>query len=154
MDEIRTKLTELGLQLPPVPATVGNYMPAAIANGFLFINQIALKDGKIAIPGKVPTDVSIEEACEAARQCALNVLAVLNKALGGDLDRLGGCVQITGYVACLPIFADHSKVINAASDLFVAVLGDRGRHTRASVGAPSLPMQTPVELQVVFAIEE
>lgn len=153
MDDLRAKLTELGLSLPPVPSTTGNAMPAAMANGFLFINQLAVWDGKILHPGKVPVDLSLEHAQESARVCALNVLAVLNKALGGDLSRLGGCVQVTGFVACAPLFSDHAKVIQAASDVFVAALGDRGRHTCAPVGVPSLPLHSPVQLQVVFAVE-
>ncbi len=104
------------------------------------------------IKGKLGADLTIEEGVEAARACAINLLAQLHGATEGDLDRVRRVVKLGGFVNCVPEFVEQAKVINGASDLMVAVFGDAGRHARAAVGAPSLPLGAAVEVDGVFEI--
>lgn len=150
---IERRLAELGLELPPAAAPVANYVPWTISGKLLFISgQVPLRDGKIAITGRLGAEVDIEAGREAARICALNLLAQARAALDGELDRLARCLKLGGFVACTPEFADHPKVINGASDLVVAAMGDAGRHTRFAVGAPSLPLGAAVEVEAMFEL--
>jgi NAD(P)H dehydrogenase (quinone) len=125
-----------------------------IANNMVYINQVALKDGKILYPGKVGTnEVTDEQAKEATKQAFLNVIAVLKDACGGDLNKVKRVVQLTGYFNTSPGFTQHAAIMNTASDLAVSVFGTKGKHTRATVGAISLPINASVEIQAVFEIE-
>jgi len=150
--DIEARLQELGLDLPDAPVPVANYVPALRAGHLLFISgQIAKAADGTLMTGAVGTDLTVEDGQKAARLCALNILAQAKAALG-SLDRIGQVVRLTGFVNSGPGFADHPKVINGASDLMVAVLGDKGRHTRAAVGASGLPANTAVEVDAILFI--
>lgn len=147
--EVASKLKEK-IALPPAPNPVGNYRPYKISGKLIYINQIALEDGKIRNPGVIGKNVSEEEAKLATRQATLNVLAVLKSAVGGDLSKIKQAVQLTGYFNTTPQYKDHSLLMNESSDLLIKLLGDKGIHARAAVGAPSLPMNSPIEIQAIF----
>ncbi len=150
---IETRLKELGLSLPEASAPVANYVPFAVSGALVFISgQLPLKDGKLLFTGKVGDAVSVGEAVICARQSALNIIAQLKAACGGDLDRVKRIVKLGGFVAGGADFTEHPKVINGASDLMVDVFGEAGRHARAAVGSPSLPLDAPVEVEAVVEI--
>src|SRR6476469_1302413 len=151
--EIEARLKALDLALPEVPLHGAEYVSFLHLNGQLFVaGQLPLKDGKLAVTGTLGAGVDLPQGQEAARICALNILAQVKAALG-DLDRIVQCLRLTGYVNAVPGFTDHPKVINAASGLMVKVLGQKGRHTRAAVGCSSLPLNAAVEVDALFAIE-
>jgi enamine deaminase RidA (YjgF/YER057c/UK114 family) len=150
---VAARLKELNLALPDAPAPVANYVPAVRAGGILYVSgQIPLEGGKPQFVGKLGRDIGVEQGQQAARLCALNVLAQARAALGGDLDRIVRCVRVGGFVSCTPDFTDQPQVVNGASDLFVAVLGEAGRHARAAVGVASLPRGVAVEVEAVFEV--
>lgn len=145
------RLTALGITLPTPPAPVAAYVPFLRVENLLFVSgQIPSKDGKVQFTGKLGDGVSLETGQEAAKLCAINLLAQAQAAIG--LDRVTRVVKLTGFVACAPSFTDHPKVINAASELMQSVFGDAGKHTRAAVGAPSLPLDATVEIEAIFAV--
>lgn len=152
MSRIETRLAELNLVLPEPVAPVANYAPFVIAGNLVFISgQVSIgPDGLIA--GKVGADLSIDDGVQAAHACGVNLIAQLKAACDGDLDRTRRVVKLGGFVNCNPDFVDQPKVVNGASDLMVAVFGDEGRHARAAVGAPALPMNAAVEIDGVFEI--
>ena len=151
--EIAARLRELGLELPPAPSPVANYVPYLIAGNILFISgQISKAGDGTLLSGRVGDTLSIEDGIAAAKVCALNVLAQAQAALG-DLDRVAQVMRLTGFVNAGPDFTDHPKVINGASDLMVAVLGDKGRHTRAAVGVSGLPAGAAVEVDAIFSVK-
>lgn len=145
------KLKELGIELPPAPSPVANYVPTLIHSNILYISgQIArTADGGI-LTGTVGQDLTVEEGQAAARMCALNILAQTKSALG-SLDRISQLLRITGYVNSTAGFADHPKVINGASDVFVEILNEKGRHTRAAIGVSGLPANSAVEIDALLA---
>ncbi|MFN4056945.1 MAG: RidA family protein [Roseinatronobacter sp.] len=151
-DTIDAKIAALGLTLPNAPAPAANYVPFVQTGALVFISgQISAgPDGLIC--GKLGADLSIEQGAAAARACGLALIAQLRAACGGDLSRVKRVVKLTGFVNCTPDFTDQPKVVNGASDLMVAVFGDAGRHARAAVGAPSLPLSVAVEVEGVFEI--
>jgi enamine deaminase RidA (YjgF/YER057c/UK114 family) len=150
--KVEARLASLGITLPAAPSPVANYVPYFLAGNLLFISGQVSKagDGSL-VKGKLGAELSIEQGREAARLCALAILAQA-KAAVGDLDRIGQVVKLTGFVNSTPEFAEHPQVINGASDLMVEVLGDNGRHTRAAVGVPSLPMGCAVEVDAILLI--
>ncbi|SHF30564.1 NAD(P)H:quinone oxidoreductase [Pedobacter caeni] len=150
---IEAKLKALNIVLPDAPAPVGNYKPFRISGKQIFINQIALKAGKVEHPGMVGTEVTEEQAKLATRQTLLNVLAVLKQAAGGDLDNVKQAVQLTGFFYTAAGYTKHAVLMNEASNLLVEILGESGMHTRATVGASSLPMNSSVEIQAIFELE-
>jgi enamine deaminase RidA (YjgF/YER057c/UK114 family) len=153
MSTIEQRLSELGITLPEPAAPVANYLGYVVTGNLVFISgQVTLGPDGLEYLGKVGVDYSIEEAAQAARLCAINVLAQLKAACGGDLERVRRCVKLGGFVNSTTEFIDHPKVINGASDLMVEVLGDRGRHARFAVGAGSLPLNVAVEVDAVFEI--
>jgi enamine deaminase RidA (YjgF/YER057c/UK114 family) len=150
---IAARLKQLNLALPEGPAPVANYVPAVRSGNLLFVSgQIPLQGGKPQFIGKLGREFKIEEGQQAARLCALNILAQASTALGGDLDRVLRCVRVGGFVNSTPEFGDQPQVVNGASDLLVAVLGDAGRHARAAVGCASLPRGVAVEVEAVFEV--
>lgn len=150
--EIEARMKELGIDLPEAPIPVANYVPAVLAGNLLFVSgQIAKASDGTLVAGSVGTDLTVEEGQKAARLCALNILAQAKAALG-SLDRIAQVVRLTGFVNSGAGFADHPKVVNGASDLMVEVLGDKGRHTRAAVGASGLPANTAVEVDAVLLV--
>ena len=152
MGQIDAKLRELDITLPEPPAAVASYVPYVVSGNLVIISgQISLgPDGPVT--GKVGGDLSLEDGVAAARICALNIIAQLKAACAGDLDKVKRCVRLGGFVNCGPDFTDHPKVINGASDMMLDVFGDAGRHARAAVGAPSLPLGVAVEIDAIFEI--
>ena len=154
MGLINKRLTELGIMLPTPSKPVANYVPWVRTGNLVFISgQGAVKDGKIEYTGKVGETLSIEDAVASARLTAINVLAQLRDACGGDLDRVKRIVKLLGFVNCTPTFSEQPKVINGASDLMVEVFGEKGRHARSAVGAPALPFNLSVEVEAIAEIE-
>lgn len=152
MADITAKLSELGLTLPDAPAPAANYVPYVEAQGLLFVSGQISQDENGLITGKVGADLTVEEGAHAASRCALSLLAQVNAACGGDISKLKRVVKLTGFVNSTPDFADQPKVINGASDLLVAILGDAGRHSRAAVSAGALPLNVAVEIEGVFEL--
>lgn len=152
-DIYETRLAELGLVLPEAPSPAANYSPTMIAGNFLHVSGQLSAGPEGRITGKLGDDVSVEEGQNAARLACLNILAQARAALG-SLDRIEQTMRLTGFVNAAPDFTDHPKVVNGASDLMVAVLGDRGRHTRAAIGVASLPFGVAVEVDAIFAIRD
>ena len=151
---ILSRLADLGIVLPAVTPPVASYVPVVIEGNLIFVSgQLPVRDGDM-IKGHLGRDVSLEEGQRAAQLCALNILAQVSAALDGQLDRIARCVKLGGFVACTSDFTDHPKVINGASDLMLQVLGDAGKHARAAVGVPSLPLGAAVEVEAVFALRD
>ena len=149
---IEERLRELGIELPPPPSAVASYVPVRVSGSLAFVaGQVPLVEGEMLHPGKLGAEVSLEQGAEAARRCALQVLAALREALG-SLDRVRGIVQVSVFVASAAGFTDESKVANGASDLLVEVFGDAGRHARAAVGVAELPLGASVEIALLAEI--
>jgi enamine deaminase RidA (YjgF/YER057c/UK114 family) len=128
-------------------------VPAVRSGNLLFIaGQVPLQDGKAQFIGRLGAGLDIAQGQQAARLCAINVLAQVAKALDGDLDRVVRCVRVGGFVNAVPEFTDHPVVINGASDFFVSVFGEAGKHARTAVGAGSLPRGVAVEVEAVFEV--
>jgi enamine deaminase RidA (YjgF/YER057c/UK114 family) len=154
MGLIDKRLAELGIVLPKPAQPVATYVPWVRTGNLVYISgQGAMKDGKLEYTGRVGDTVSIEDAVTSARLTAINIISHLRDACGGDLDRVKRIVKLLGLVNCTPAFGDHPKVINGASDLMVEVFGDKGRHARSAVGAPSLPFGLSVEVEAIAEIE-
>ncbi len=151
--KIEARLAELGITLPTPAVPVASYV-AFVQTGNLVVisGQITMADGAVQYTGKLGAEVSLEDGIKAARLCAINLLAQLKAACGGDLDRVKRVVRLGGFVACSADFADHPKVINGASDLMAEVFGDAGQHARAAVGCSSLPLNVSVEVEGMFEI--
>ena len=147
-------LNRLGITLPDAPAPAANYVPYVVAGNMVYVSgQLPLVDGKLSVTGHVGKNVSTEEAAGQARLCAINLLAQLKAACGGDLSRVKQVVKLGGFVACKDDFTDQPEVINGASDLMVEVFGDAGRHARFAVGSNTLPRGTCVEVEGTFLID-
>lgn len=150
---VESRLAELGLVLPTPAVAVANYLPFVVSGSLVFVSgQLPLVDGKVTVTGRLGAEVSLEDGQSAARQCAVNLLAQARAAAGGDLDRVTRLIRLGGFVASTPDFTDQPKVVNGASDLMVAVLGDAGRHSRAAVGVASLPLNAAVEIEAIFEL--
>ena len=149
--EPESRIRELGIVLPATPAPGGNYVSAKTMGTLVYLAGVISTDASGVVAGTVDLDRTIEEGYAAARCCALTQLSVLRKHLG-SLDSVKGIVAVTGYVNSVAGFADSPKVINGASDLFVEVFGEAGRHVRAAIGVSALPRNALVELQVVVEI--
>jgi enamine deaminase RidA (YjgF/YER057c/UK114 family) len=151
--EVDARLAELGIEVPEAAAAVANYVGYVRSGNLVFVSgQVPLVDGAFKFQGKVGAEFSVEEGQEAARICAINIIAQLKAACGGDLDRVRRIVKLGGFVNSTPEFTDQPKVINGASDLMVAVFGDAGRHSRAAVSAGALPLGVAVEVDAVAEI--
>lgn len=151
--EVDARLKELGITVPEAAAPVANYVGYVQSGNLVFVSgQVPLKDGKLHYQGKVGGEISLEDAQEAAKLCAINIIAQLKTACGGDLDRVRRIVKLGGFVNSVPEFGDQPKVINGASDLMVAVFGDKGKHSRAAVSAGALPLGVAVEIDAVAEI--
>ncbi len=151
---IASRLTELGLTLPPAQPPVATYVPYVITGNLVVVSgQLPMVAGKPGWSGKLGAGVSDADGAAAARQCLLNVLAHLSAACDGDLDRVARVVRLGGFIACTPDFTRHPSVMNGASDLAVEIFGEAGRHARATVGVPSLPLDAPVEIEGIFEID-
>jgi enamine deaminase RidA (YjgF/YER057c/UK114 family) len=151
---IEERLAQLGLTLPPAQPPVATYVPYVVTGSLVVVSgQLPMVDGKLGWTGKLGENVSEADAIAAARQCLLNVLAHLNAACDGDLDRVARVVRLGGFIACTATFTRHPTVMNGASDLAVEIFGETGRHARSTVGVPSLPLDAPVEIEAMFEID-
>lgn len=147
-----TRLAELGLTLPPVAAPVAAYVPAVKTGSYVYTSgQLPLVDGKLQGTGKVGDSLTVEDGAALARICALNALAAAADAAGG-LDAIVRIVKVTCFVASAPAFTGQAQVANGASEFFIQVLGDAGRHARSAVGMAVLPLDAPVEVEVIAEV--
>jgi enamine deaminase RidA (YjgF/YER057c/UK114 family) len=152
--EIEKKLQALGLELPSPPVPAANYIGSVRVGNLLFVGgNIGRINGHLKYRGKVGETVTVEQAYEAARNCALNHLAIIKAALG-DLDKVERVVKVLGYVNAAPGFTEMPKVVNGESDLLVLLWGDSGQHTRAAVGVASLSQNAPVETEITLQVRE
>lgn len=151
--KIETRLKELGIELPSPPRPVASYVPYTVCGNLVFISgQVTLAADGLKYVGTLGKDLTIEDGKAAARLCAINVLAQLKAACDGDLDKVRRCVKVTAFINAVPGFTQHPEVANGASDLFVEVLGEAGKHARAAVGAGSLPRNVACEVEAIFEI--
>jgi enamine deaminase RidA (YjgF/YER057c/UK114 family) len=150
---IDTRLQELSITLPKAAPPVASYVPYVITGNLVFISgQVTMGPSGLEYVGQVGKEFTMEQGQAAARLCALNVIAQLREACAGNLDRVTRCVKVTGFVNAVPNFAQHPEVVNGASDTFVQVFGERGKHARAAVGAGSQPRNVAVEVEAIFEI--
>ena len=148
---IVTRLADMGIELPAAAAPVASYVPVTIVGGMAFVSgQLPFIEGRL-VTGKLGSDLGTERGLQAARACGLMILAQLEAA--DLLDRIAKVVKLGGFVACTPDFIDQPKVANGASDLMVEVFGDAGKHARAAVGVPVLPLNAAVEVDATFALK-
>ena len=146
------KLKELGITLPEAPAPAANYLPFVQVGDIVYVSgQISANENEL-IKGKLGDGMSTEEGAAAARVCAINLLAQVKAACGGDLDRLLRVVKLTGFVNSTTEYTGQPKVVNGASDLLAEALGDAGKHSRSAVSAASLPLGVAVEVEGIFQI--
>ncbi|MEM7679691.1 MAG: RidA family protein [Pseudomonadota bacterium] len=150
---IKEKLNELGYELPEVAAPAANYVPYKIAGNQLYIaGQIPFLNGEQMHIGVIGEDAGLDDGVEAAKACALNILAQVDAAVDRDWSKVKQCVKLGGFVNCTPDFTNHPKVMNGASDLIAEVMGKAGQHARFAVGAPSLPLGVMVEIDAIFEL--
>lgn len=150
---IEARLRELQIELPQPSKPGASYVQFVRSGNLLFLTgQLSQWNGERRFIGKLGREYGVEEGQQAARLCALNLIAHLRTALDGDLDRAVRCIRVAGYVNSVPEFVGQSQVINGASDLFVEIFGEAGRHTRMAVGVSALPYDVAVEVEAVFEI--
>jgi enamine deaminase RidA (YjgF/YER057c/UK114 family) len=152
MSRIESRLAELGVTLPDAPLPAANYVPWVISGKTVYISGQISQNSAGLIKGRLGADMTVEQGADAARCCAISILAQLKAATGGEIDRMARLVKLTGFVNSTPDFTDQPKVINGASDFLVAVLGDQGRHARSAVSAASLPLGVAVEIEAIFEL--
>jgi len=152
-DTILDKLTALGLALPAVPTPVAAYVNCVRSGNLLFLSGGLPIDGERKIIGKVPCDVSVDEAKEGARIIMLNRLAVIREEIG-SLDKVKQFVALTGFVNSAADFYGHPQVVNGASELLVELFGDKGKHSRTALGAAALPLNVAVEINLIVEVED
>jgi enamine deaminase RidA (YjgF/YER057c/UK114 family) len=153
MTDVTARLKELGLALPQPAAAVAAYVPFVISKGHVFIaGQLPMENGKPAVTGRLGNDVDITTGTKAAQICALNILAQLNAACGGDFSKVERCVRLGVFVSSADGFFDQPKVANGASELMEKVFGPEGKHARAAVGVNALPLNAAVEVEAIFAL--
>lgn len=149
---IESRLAERGIALPDAPAPAANYVPYVQVGDMVYVSgQVPMTQGAL-MKGKLGDDLDVEAGAAAAKVCAINLIAQLKAACGGDLERLERVVKLTGFVNCTGEFGDQPAVINGASDFMVEVFGDRGRHARSAVGSSALPFGVAVEIEGIFQI--
>ena len=147
------KITELKIKLPEAKPPVGNYVATKLSGKMLFISgQISIDENGKLIKGKVGKELNTEEGYNAAKRCALSIIAQVKKACDDDLSKIKSCVKLTGFVNSTDDFTDQPKVINGASDLIASVFGEAGMHTRAAVSTNSLPLGVSVEVDAIFEL--
>lgn len=152
MSKIEARLSELGVTLPDVAAPAANYVPYVVVGDMVYVSGQISQNADGLIIGKVGADLDVDAGADAAKTCAISLLAALKAACGGDIDRLVRVVKLVGFVNSTPDFTDQPKVINGASDFFVEALGDQGRHARSAVSAGALPLGVAVEIEAIFQI--
>lgn len=150
---VEARLAELGLELPEVATPAGSYVPAVISGNLVFTaGQIPLVDGKLMAEGRLGAEISPEEGKQIAQRCALNAIAAVKSVLG-DLGRVKRVVKVVGFVASTPEFTAQPSVVNGASELLQAAFGDAGIHARSAVGVAVLPLNSPVEVELIVEFE-
>jgi enamine deaminase RidA (YjgF/YER057c/UK114 family) len=149
---IEARLAELGVTLPDAPAPAANYVPFVTVGTLVHVSGQISQNTNGLIKGRLGADMTVEQGADAAKSCAISLLAQVKKACGGDLSRLVRAVKLVGFVNSTADFTDQPKVINGASDFLVAALGDAGRHARSAVSAASLPLGVAVEIEGIFEI--
>ena len=149
---IEARLKQLGLTVSTPPARIANYVPFAVVGDLVHTSGQVSRDANGPITGKLGAGMDAEAGAKAARTCAIQLIAQLREACGGDLERLVRVVKLTGFVNSAPDFTDQPKVVNGASDLMVEVFGDKGKHARSAVGVAALPLGVAVEVEGVFQI--
>ena len=148
------KIKELKINLPEAKAPVGNYVATKVSGKMLFVSgQISIDESGQLIKGKIGKDLDTEAGYNAAKRCALSILAQVKKACNNDLSKVKSCVKLTGFVNSTDEFIDQPKVLNGASDLIASVFGDAGMHTRAAVSTNSLPLGVSVEVEAIFELK-
>ncbi|MEY8828130.1 RidA family protein [Sedimentitalea sp. XS_ASV28] len=150
---IEDKLAELGVTLPDAPAPAANYVPFVTIGDTVYVSGQIASDANGLIVGKLGDTMDVDAGAVAAKSCAINLLAQVKAACGGNLDRLVRVIKLTAFVNSTPDFTDQPKVVNGASDFLVEVLGDAGRHARAAVSAAALPLGVAVEIDGIFQIK-
>tara|TARA_B110000858_G_scaffold111129_1_gene127185 strand:- start:189 stop:650 length:462 start_codon:yes stop_codon:yes gene_type:complete len=149
MSKVEQRLSELGFTLPEVATPAGSYLPAMISGNLVFTaGQIPVIEGKLMATGKLGAEITVEYGAEIAQRCALNALAAV-KSVIGDLDRVQQVVKIVGFVSSVPEFTSQPAVINGASEFLQQVFGDAGKHARSAVGVSVLPLDAPVEIELI-----
>ena len=152
MGAVEDRLADLGLEVPTVPAPLAAYIPAVRSGSYVFTaGQLPLRNGQLLVAGKVGGEVSAEEGYDCARQCALNAIAAVKSQIG-ELDNVTRVVKATVFVASTPDFTGQPSVANGASELFAAAFGDVGQHARSAVGVTVLPLDAPVEVELIVEI--
>ena len=153
-DAIEARLKDLGYTLPAAAAPAANYVPYTISGNLLYISgQLPMEAGKVAVTGHVGRNVDVATAQKAAELCAVNILAQVKAALGGDLSKVKRVIKLNGFVASVPDFVEQHLVINGASNLIATVLGEAGKHARAAVGMAALPFNAAVEIDAIVEID-
>lgn len=153
MSKIEQKLEAMGIVLPEVAKPVAAYVPYVVEGKFVFVSgQLPMEKGELKRKGKLGAEVTVEDGAKAARICAINGIAALKAAAGGNLDRVKQIVRVEGFVASTPEFDAQPKVVNGASELLVEVFGDKGKHSRFAVGCASLPLGASVEIGLIALI--
>ena len=148
------KIKELKINLPEAKAPVGNYVATKVSGKMLFVSgQISIDETGQLIKGKVGKDLDTEAGYNAAKRCAMSIIAQVKKACNNDLSKVKSCVKLTGFVNSTDEFIDQPKVLNGASDLIASVFGDAGMHTRAAVSTNSLPLGVSVEVDAIFELK-
>ena len=151
---IAARLAELGITLPKAPVAAANYVPYVVVGKLVYVSgQLAFGPEGLQLKGRLGAELTVEQGQEAARICALNLLAQAQVAAGGDLDKVKRCVRLGCFIASVDGFTDQPKVANGASDLMVAVLGEAGKHARAAIGTNVLPLGASVEVEGLFELE-
>lgn len=153
MGRVDAKLQELGITLPTPPAPVASYVPYVVSGNLVYVSGQVSVDAQGGIKGKLGDAIEVEQGQAAARLCALNLLAQVEAACGGDLDRVKRVVKLSGFVNVTPDFDPIPQVMNGCSDVMVAVFGDLGRHARSAVGQANLPLNFAVEVDGIFEID-
>ncbi len=151
--DLKTRVQALGYELPQAAAPAANYVPFVFSGPHLFIaGQIPFLNGQAMHQGRLGDTLVLAQGVEAARACALNILAQAHHAVGGNWHRIKQLVKLGAFVNSAPDFIDHPKVVNGASDLMVAVMGEAGKHARFAVGVPTLPLGVAVEIDAIFEV--
>jgi enamine deaminase RidA (YjgF/YER057c/UK114 family) len=151
---IEKNINKLGIIIPDAPAPVGAYVAFKFVNKLLFISgQISVDSNGRFIKGKVGKDIDLKKGQEAAKLCAINIIAQAKKACSDDLEKISSCIKLTGFVNSSDEFIDQPKIINGASELISAVFGENGKHTRAAISVNSLPLGVSVEIDAIFELK-
>ena len=151
---IEKNINKLGITIPDAPAPVGAYVAFKFVNKLLFISgQISVDSNGKFIKGKVGKDIDLKKGQEAAKLCAINIIAQAKKACSGNLEKISSCIKLTGFVNSSDEFIDQPKIINGASELISAVFGENGKHTRAAISVNSLPLGVSVEIDAIFELK-